>query len=144
MAVNVGSVTVSLDRAHLKARMERGSEAAGAALAEQVLSNCNQYAVPDDGEHTLKDSGRVEKIDGDWAVTWNTVYAAYQFYGCWPDGSHKILDGPPVYNSEGKKIRGHTQGYTDKPSTHWTETTRARYAEDWRAVAQKEHTKGAE
>ena len=130
MAVNVGSVTVSLDRAHLKARMERGSEAAGAALAEQVLSDCNQYAVPDDGEHTLKDSGRVEKIDDEWAVTWNTVYAAFQFYGCWPDGSHVV--------------HNHTQGYTENPSTQWTEVTRARYAEDWRAVAQKEHTRGAE
>ena len=107
MAVNVGGVTVSLDRAHLKARMERGSEAAGAAL-----------------------SGRVEKIDGDWAATWNTVYAAHQFYGCWPDGSHVV--------------HNHTQGYTENPSTQWTEVTRARYAEDWRAVAQKEHTKGAE
>ena len=130
MAVNVGSVTVSLDRAHLKARMERGSDAAGAAIAEQVLSDCNQYAVPDDGEHTLKDSGRVEKIDDEYAVTWNTVYAAFQFYGCWPDGSHVV--------------HNHTQGYTENPSTQWTEATRARYAEDWRAVAQKEHTKGAE
>lgn len=144
MAINVGSVSVTLDRAHLKARMEAGTDKAGAALAEQVLSDCNQYAVPDDGENTLKDSGRVEKIDGDWAVTWNTLYAAYQFYGCWPDGSHKILDGEPIYDKNGKKLRGHTQGYTDKPSTHWTETTRGRYKEHWDTVAQREHEKGAQ
>lgn len=130
MAINVGSVTVTLDRAHLKARMEAGTDKAGAALAEQVLSDCNQYAVPDDGEHALKDSGRVEKIDGDWAVTWNTLYAAFQFYGCWPDGSHVV--------------HNHTQGYTENPSTQWTETTRARYKEDWDTVAQREHEKGAQ
>jgi hypothetical protein len=130
MAVNVGSVTVSLDRAHLKARMERGADAAGAALAEQVLSDCNQYAVPDDGEHILKNSGRVEKFDDGYAVTWNTVYAAYQFYGCWPDGSHQI--------------HNHTQGYTENPSIMWTEPARARYGDDWEIVAQKEFVRGAD
>ena len=130
MAINVGSVSVTLDRAHLKARMEAGTDKAGAALAEQVLSDCNQYSVPDDGENTLKDSGRVEKIDGDWAVTWNTVYAAYQFYGCWPDGSHVVHD--------------HTQGYTENPSTQWTEAARVRFKDDWDTVAQREHEKGAQ
>ena len=130
MAINVGSVSVTLDRAHLKARMEAGTDKAGAALAEQVLSDCNQYSVPDDGENTLKDSGRVEKIDGDWAVTWNTVYAAYQFYGCWPDGSHVVHD--------------HTQGYTENPSTQWTEAARASFKDEWDTVAQREHEKGAQ
>ena len=129
MAANVGGVTVELDRAHLTARMGKGTEAACAALAEQILADCNQYAVPDDGEHILKGSGRVEKIDDDYAVTWNTVYAAFQFYGCWPDGSHVVHD--------------HTQGYTENPSTQWTEVTRARYNDAWQAVAQKKHQEGA-
>lgn len=129
MAVNVGSVTVELDRAHLEARLKAGKEAAGPAICEQILADCNQYAVPDDGEHTLKDSGRVEQIEDEYAVTWNTVYAAYQFYGCWPDGSHVV--------------HNHTQGYSQNPSTQWTEVTRARYGKDWNVVAQNEHTKGA-
>ena len=128
MAVDVGSVTVELDRAHLTARLQGGKELACAALAEQILADCNQYAVPDDGEHTLKDSGRVEKIEDEYAVTWNTVYAAFQFYGCWPDGSHVVHD--------------HTQGYTENPSTQWTEVTRGRYKEEWNAVAQKKFVEG--
>lgn len=125
----MAKITVRLDRAHLAARMENGKNAAGYAVAEQVLQDCNQYAVPDDGEHTLKDSGRVEKYQDGHAATWNTVYAAFQFYGCWPDGSHQI--------------QNHTQGYTQNPSTMWTETTRGHYKPDWDVVAQREYVKGA-
>ena len=125
----MNNVTVELDRAHLTARLQRGKEQCGPALAEQIRSDCNQYSVPDDGEHILKDSSRVEKMSDDYAATWNTVYAAYQFYGCWPDGSHQIHD--------------HTQGYTQNPSTMWTETARQRYKKDWDTVAQNEFVKGA-
>lgn len=137
------NITVKLDRAHLAARMAAGKAHAGPILAEQVLHDCNQYSVPDDGEHTLKDSARVEKVGEDYAVTWNTVYAAYQFYGCRPDGSHKIWDGPPIYDINGKLIRGHTQGYTQNPSTQWTEAAKDRYVRDWAIVAQREHARGA-
>ena len=125
----MSDVTVKLDRAHLTARMQRGKEQCGPALAEQILGDCNQYAVPDDGEHILKSSGRVEKIGEDSAATWNTVYAAYQFYGCWPDGTHVV--------------KNHTQGYTENPSTAWTERTRDRYKDAWDKVAQREFIKGA-
>lgn len=125
----MSEITVQLDRAHLTARLQRGKEQCGPALAEQIRSDCNQYSVPDDGEHILKDSSRVEKMGDDYAATWNTVYAAYQFYGCWPDGSHQIHD--------------HTQGYTQNPSTMWTETARQRYKQDWDTVAQNEFVKGA-
>ena len=124
-----GVIKVQLNRAHLTARMRAGKENCGPALAEQILSDCNQYAVPDDGEHILKGSGRVEKIGEDHAATWDTVYAAYQFYGCWPDGSHQV--------------KNHTQGYSENPSTQWTEETRKRYKSDWDEVAQREFVKGA-
>lgn len=140
-----GEIRVQLDRAHLAARMEKGKEFGGKALAEQILGDCTQYSVPDDGEHMLKSSGRVEKVDGDdYAATWNTVYAAYQFYGCWPDGSHKIHDGPPIYNDKGKKIRGHTQSYTENPHTQWTETARDRFKADWDKQIQKKFVEGAD
>lgn len=125
----MSDVKVELDRAHLLARFQRGKDHAGPFIAEQILQDCNQYSVPDDGEHTLKDSGRVEKLEDDYAATWNTVYAAYQFYGCWPDGSHQI--------------RNHTQGYTQNPSIQWTEAARAQYGADWEIVAQREFIKGA-
>lgn len=125
----MSDVKVELDRAHLSARFQRGKDHAGPFIAEQILQDCNQYSVPDDGEHTLKDSGRVEKLEDDYAATWNTVYAAYQFYGCWPDGSHQI--------------HNHTQGYTQNPSIQWTEAARAQYGADWEIVAQREFIKGA-
>ena len=126
---NGGQITVTLNKAHLTARFRQGKEYAGPILAEQILQDCNQYSVPDDGEHILKSSGRVEKVDDDYAATWNTVYAAYQFYGCWPDGSHAV--------------QNHTQGYTTNPSIQWTEAARARYGADWQIVAQREFVKGA-
>lgn len=125
----MSNVSVQLDRAHLMARLEKGKEACGAALAEQIKSDCNQYSVPDDGEHILKDSARVEKYGEDYAATWNTVYAPYQFYGFWPDGSHQI--------------KNHTQGYTQHPSVMWTEAARNQYKKDWDEVAQKEFVTGA-
>ena len=126
----MSNVSVQLDRAHLSARFQRGKDHAGPLIAEQILQDCNQYSVPDDGEHTLKDSGRVEKVDEDYAATWNTVYAPFQFYGCWPDGSHQI--------------QNHTQGYTENPSIQWTEAGRARYGDDWEIVAQREFVRGAD
>ena len=130
MAAIVGSVSVSLDRSKLAARLKRGDEAAGPVLAEQIIHDCNLYSTPDDGAHALKNSAKPEKLaDGCWAATWNTVYAAYQYYGCRPDGS--------------RVIQNHTMDYTPNPSTQWCETAKARFGEDWGVVAQKEHTKGA-
>lgn len=123
-------VKVTFDRAHLAARLKKGKDHCGPFLAEQIRTDCNDYSVPDDGEHTLKDSSRVEKIGEDYASTWNTVYAAHQFYGCWPDGSHVI--------------KNHTQGYTDSPSIMWTEPAKKRYGKDWNTVAQREFVKGAD
>lgn len=123
-------VTVNLDRAHLAARLDRGREACGPILARQILDDCNNYSVPDDGEHILKSSGRSdERLGEDFAATWNTVYAAYQYYGCWPDGSHVV--------------RNHTQGFSENPSTQWCEAAKERYGDDWQIVAQREFVKGA-
>ena len=124
-----GKITVKLDRAHLAARMAAGKARAGPAVAEQVLSDCNQYSVPNDGEGTLRDSGRVELIGQDYAATWNALYAAYQFYGMWPDGSHVI--------------RNHTPGYSTAPSIMWTESGKRAYGKDWERVCRREYVKGA-
>lgn len=122
------AVKVTINRAHLEARLARGKEHCLPILAEQVLQDCNQYSVPDDGEHTLKDSGRTQQRGSGYVVSWNTVYAAYQYYGCWPDGSHVV--------------RHHTAGYTQNPSKQWAEVAKARYMRDWAAVAQREMRRG--
>lgn len=124
------AVKVTFDRAHLAARFRKGKETCGQGTAEQILQDCNLYSVPDDGEHTLKDSGRVEQIGDEYAATWNTVYAAFQFYGCWPDGSHAV--------------KNHTQGYSLHPSIMWTEAAKKAYCKDWNIVAQREFVKGAD
>ena len=120
-------VTVKLDRAHLTARMRRGKEHCGPFLGEQILGNCRPFVPHDQGK--LEDSGKVEKIGEDYAVTWDTVYAAYQYYGCWPDGSHVIKNHDTRTNKEA--------------TTQWVEAAKKRYKKDWDTVAQREFVKGA-
>lgn len=123
----MSNVTVTLDRAHLAARMDRGKALAGAAVAEAVLNDSRPYTPHDQG--TLEDSGRVEKVDGEYAVTWNTVYAAYQWYGCWPDGSHVI--------------RNHDTSINPKATTQWAEAAKAQYGESWAKIADKKMKEGS-
>ena len=119
-------VSVSLDRAHLTARLEKGKEAAGYALANQILADCRPF-VPH-AEGTLEASGRAEKVGEEYAVTWNTVYAAYQYYGCWPDGSHVVVN--------------HNHDINIRATTMWVEAAKAEYGKDWEIVAQKEFVRG--
>lgn len=123
----MGEVIVKLDRARLTARMQRGKDIAGAALAEQILSDCKPLTPHDQG--TLESSSRVEKIDGDYAVTWNEVYAAYQYYGCWPDGSHVVKNHDTSINAEA--------------TTQWAEAAHDKYGEDWNKLMQQKHVEGA-
>lgn len=128
MSHQIGHVTVSLDRAHLAARLKRGKDTAGKALAEQIIGDSIPY-TPNDGEGILQASARPEKIGDDWCATWNTVYAAYQWYGCWEDGSHVI--------------KNHTTMPNVKATTQWVEAAKAEYGEKWGVVADREHKKGA-
>lgn len=123
-----GRVTVKFDRAHLTARFRRGKERCGPALAEQILADSGPYTPHDQG--TLEDSGRVERIGEDYAATWNTVYAAYQWYGCWPDGSHAI--------------KHHDTSINQLATTQWAEAAKKVYARDWEQVAQREFVMGAD
>lgn len=120
-------VKVTLDRAHLAARMRKGKEHCGPLLAEQILGDSRPFTPHAEG--TLEDSARVEKIDEDYCVTYNTVYAAYQWYGCWPDGSHVI--------------RHHNTDTNSNATTQWIEAAKKQYGKDWNIVAQREFVKGA-
>ena len=121
-------VTVSMNRAHLQAKINRGKEKAGADLAEQILADCNNTFIPW-AEGTLRDSGRTEKIGEDYAATWNTVYVAYQYYGCRPDGSHVI--------------HNHNMDHHPEATNLWCEASRVRFGKDWETIAQKKFEEGA-
>lgn len=121
------NVIVKLDRAHLAARMRAAKAHCGPILAQQILDDSRPFTPHDQG--TLEDSGRVEQIGEDWAATWNTVYAAYQWYGCWPDGSHVV--------------RHHDTSINAQATTQWAEAAKDRYGKDWAIVAQREHARGA-
>ena len=121
------SITVKLDRAHLSARMKNGKAAAGPILCQQILDDCRPFTPHDQG--TLEDSGRVQEYEDAFAVSWDTVYAAYQYYGCWPDGSHVIVN--------------HDRSINAQATTLWVEAARAQHDADWQKVAQREFVKGA-
>ena len=122
-----GRVTVKFDRAHLTARMKKARDHVGPFMAQQILDDSRPFTPHDQG--TLEDSGRVEQIGEDWAATWNTVYAAYQWYGCWPDGTHVIVN--------------HDRSINAQATTQWAEAARKVYAKDWETVFAREHAKGA-
>ena len=117
----------SLDRAHLMARMKRGKMHAGPILAQQVLDDCRPFTPHDQG--ILESSGRVEQIGDEYAATWNTVYATYQYYGCWPDGTHRITQ--------------HNTSVNAQATTQWAEAAHDKYGSDWEIVMAKEFVKGA-
>lgn len=119
------SVEIKTDRAKWKAVLEAGAEAASVALAEQMLSD-SRDKIPDDGEHTLRDIGRIEKVDtGERDLVWSNVYAAYQWYGMRVDGTHVVEH----YTTPG----------TGKA---WVDTARAENKEAWDKVAQSTFAKG--
>ena len=120
-------VRVSLDRAHLSARLKKGKDHCGPFLAEQILGDSRPFTPHAEG--TLEASGRVEKIGEDYAVTYNTVYAAYQWYGCWPDGTHVI--------------RNHDTSINPQATTQWIEKAKRQYGKSWNIVAQREFVLGA-
>ena len=117
------AVEVKTNVAQIQSRFRAKSASAAAALAEQILQDSTPF-VPDDGEHTLRDSGRTKVAGGEAAVIWDTVYAAYQWYGCWPDGSHVI--------------KRHT---TPGTVTKWVYKALRKYKDAWDQVAQQAEEK---
>lgn len=111
------SARVVFDTAEFKRKVKGASQKAENALADQIIAD-SRSLVPKD-QNTLRDSARVEHEGGGTQVTYNTPYAAYQYYGCWPDGSHVV------------KNHG-TTGTTTK----WIEHAKARNAQKWLRVAQ--------
>ena len=104
----------------LTAKIKNATVKGRKALAEQILSDSTQY-VPK-AENILRNSPADHIEDGGdrTFVVWDTPYAAYQFYGCWPDGSHQI--------------HNHT---TPGTTTFWVLTAHKKNRDKWLRVAQE-------
>lgn len=109
---------VIFDVAEWQHKLKTASKTAQNAVADQIIADSRQYC-PDDGEHTLRDSARIEHEGDATQVVYDTPYAAYQYYGCYPDGSHVI--------------HNHTTAGT---TTQWIEHAKTANAEKWLRVAQ--------
>jgi hypothetical protein len=111
------SSKVIFDAVKVAQSIKKCAKLAERAVADQIIADSRQY-VPDDGEHALRDSARIEEIGGGTQVTYNTPYAAYQYYGCYPDGSHTV--------------KNHTTAGT---RTLWLEHSKTINNEKWLKVA---------
>lgn len=111
------SSRVVFDTAQFMSKVHKASQKAENAVADQIIADCRAY-VPKQ-ENSLRDSARIEHENSGTQVTYNTPYAAYQYYGCWPDGSHVI--------------RNHTTAGT---VTKWIEHAKANNRDKWLRVAQ--------
>lgn len=121
------TVKVQLDRAHLEARLKRGKEHCGRFLAEQIWGDSIPFTPHDQG--TLQSTKTFEQKGNDWAIVYNEVYSAYQWYGCWPDGSHVI--------------KNHDLSHNKQATTQWIEAAKQQFRQSWETVAQREFVKGA-
>lgn len=108
---------VEFDYGAFMGKLKKASRAAENAIADQIIADCRAY-VPKQ-ENTLRDSARVEHENNGTQVVYETPYAAYQYYGCWPDGSHVI--------------KNHTTAGT---TTRWIEHAKASNADKWQRVGQ--------
>lgn len=108
-----------------KSSIEKAADKAVDGLANQMM-NDSIDKIPDDGEHTLRDNGRVEVVNpGERELVWSTVYAAYQWYGMRADGTHVV--------------KNYTTSGTGKM---WVEAARAENQSIWDKVAQNGFTEG--
>lgn len=112
------SSKVVFDAVKVASKIRKGTKLAEQAVADQIIADSRQF-VPMDDEGTLRDSARVEQDGNGTQVTYNTPYAAYQYYGCYPDGSHFI--------------KNHTTAGT---RTQWLEYAKSLYNAKWLRVAQ--------
>ena len=113
----VGGWTVKTNKAQWRMAVHNGSVKAAKVLAEQMHNDSLEY-VPKE-ENTLRDSFHMEETAEGVDLVWNTPYALYQWYGCFPDGSHVIVN--------------HT---TPGTSTMWVDKAKQKRSEVWKKVAE--------
>lgn len=108
----VGNVSVDLDFGRVEDNLER----AQLWLGNEVLKDCNPY-VPKLNEVLVR-SGRVE--NGGSAVSWNTPYARYQYYG-------KLMVGPAPKELTDIDLVQHHPG----TCAFWFEAAKSANSEKW-------------
>lgn len=119
------SVSISTNLAKWQSVVENAADKAAAALAEQMM-NDSKPLIPNDGEHNLQDIGRVENTGvGERTLSWDSVYAGYQWYGQRKDGTHVVHD--------------YTTAGTGKA---WVDEAKSRNKGSWDKVAQNGFTEG--
>lgn len=116
-------MNIKTNMAAWKRFIDHAADFSAAAVAEQMMTDCSDF-IPDDGEHLLSDSGRIEAPQkGSRDLVWRKVYAGYQYFGIRADGTHKV--------------RNYTTPGTGKL---WVEVAQAANGANWEKVAQKAFT----
>lgn len=119
------AVEVKTDVSKWRKILEKAAEKGADALANQMMNDSIPF-IPDDGEHNLRDIGRVENAGaGERALVWDNVYAGYQWYGVRADGTHSVKN----YTTQG----------TGKA---WVDESKAKNGKSWDKAAQNGFTEG--
>lgn len=123
------SIEIKTDKAKWANAISRASERGAYALAQQMFDDSKRF-VPSSGgaalgseqsANNLRMHGRPERGEsGEWYLVWDTVYAAYQWFGMRKDGSHVV--------------RHYTTPGTGK---QWVELAKQGNERKWQAIAQK-------
>lgn len=111
------SVTIKTDRARIRARINAGIASAIPAVAEQALSDCNEYCRVDQGQ--LKESSQTASDVKAGKLVWDMPYARRVYYTGTPS-KH------PNKNA----------------SLMWCEVAQDAHGKDWQKEAQKEFSMG--
>lgn len=114
---DMGHFEVKTNKAQWRLAVHNGCVKAAKVLAEQMHSDSLSFVPKEEG--TLRDSFRMEETGDGADLVWNTPYALYQWYGCWPDGSHVVSN--------------HT---TPGASTAWVDKAKQKCSDTWRKVAE--------
>lgn len=124
------AVIVKTDRQKLKGVMDKATDLAKYALAEQMLADSEKFVPYSAGSIQsaghLRESGKIVRGDsGSLYIVWDAVYALYQWFGVRADGTHRV-----------------THYTTPGTGKQWVETARAKYGDRWHDVAQKKFNEG--
>lgn len=111
-------VQIKLDDKKLQDKYISATDYGVEKLAEQVHTDCAELVPLQEGG--LRKSYELTKErDCERLLSWNTIYALYQYYGCWPDGSHRINDN---------------NRYTNGTKSMWYDDAKAHCADNWKNV----------
>lgn len=117
------SVNVKTNAAEWERLVNNASEKMLTVVAQQMLNDTLKYVPRAEG--ALRDSGTIDKVNGEVALVWDTPYAQSQWFGI----------------SNGGTIKNYTTPGTTKM---WVEAARAKYGKNWQQVAQNAFDAGLE